>query len=127
MPKVSNAVELWVEALRSGKYEQTQAYLADRSGFCCLGVACELAVEAGIISPSFESGIHTNGVRRYENNVSCLPPAVLNWLGLNSETGLFNEGTEDEESLAGLNDNGKTFAEIADVIEARPEGLFDGE
>lgn len=40
---------LWIEALRSGKYEQTQGLLRrtawlDQSvhSFCCLGVACDL-------------------------------------------------------------------------------------
>jgi hypothetical protein len=30
----------WVEALRSGKYKQTEHVLQDTNGYCCLGVAC---------------------------------------------------------------------------------------
>ena len=32
----------WLEALRSGKYEQTQGTLRDGDAFCCLGVLCDL-------------------------------------------------------------------------------------
>ena len=34
--------ELWVEALRSGKYSQTKAYLQDKESYCCLGVLCKI-------------------------------------------------------------------------------------
>jgi len=36
--KVKNT---WVKALRSGKYNQTQEALKDKTGFCCLGVLKE--------------------------------------------------------------------------------------
>lgn len=34
--------KLWVEALRSGEYEQTNGALRYEDKFCCLGVACDL-------------------------------------------------------------------------------------
>src|SRR5687768_1004322 len=36
------ALNQWVPALRSGKYNQTKAVLHDEVGFCCLGVACDV-------------------------------------------------------------------------------------
>jgi len=33
----------WVEALRSGKFAQTQLELHNGSGHCCLGVLCRVA------------------------------------------------------------------------------------
>ena len=48
--------ELWMTALRSGKYKQTTGTLADQDGHCCLGVACDLAVKAGIIPPPVKVG-----------------------------------------------------------------------
>lgn len=33
----------WLEALRSGKYSQTTKVLQDSTGFCCLGVLCDVA------------------------------------------------------------------------------------
>ena len=38
--------EQWIEALRSGKYEQAKGILRDvddNNKFCCLGVACEIS------------------------------------------------------------------------------------
>ena len=32
----------WIEALRSGKYEQGKHYLKVNGKFCCLGVLCEV-------------------------------------------------------------------------------------
>lgn len=34
--------DAWVEALRSGKYEQTISKLRDINGYCCLGVYAEV-------------------------------------------------------------------------------------
>lgn len=36
----------WVEALRSGEYKQTQYYLKDTEGYCCLGVLTDLCVKS---------------------------------------------------------------------------------
>ena len=40
--------EKWLQALESGKYEQTTMQLCDAGKYCCLGVACEL-VRNGVI------------------------------------------------------------------------------
>jgi hypothetical protein len=38
----------WAETLRSGNYQQTQDYLRDHMGHCCLGVLCDIyRVEQG--------------------------------------------------------------------------------
>jgi hypothetical protein len=39
----------WVTALRSGRFKQGRSVLnqGDRA-LCCLGVACEVAIEAGV-------------------------------------------------------------------------------
>lgn len=34
--------EKWIAALRSGEYKQTEKYLYDGYGYCCLGVACKI-------------------------------------------------------------------------------------
>ena len=38
----------WVEALRSGEYEQGKEFLQCGSSFCCLGIACEVASKNGV-------------------------------------------------------------------------------
>ena len=64
----------------------------------------------------------------YGEEYSYLPRQVAEWLGLWSYDGTFldpeNILLPEERSLADLNDNGASFADIADVIEEREESLF---
>lgn len=45
-------IQLWIDALRSGDYAQCREELSTGTGnsraFCCLGVACEVAIRAGL-------------------------------------------------------------------------------
>jgi len=34
--------DLWIDALNSGSYSQTEAVLRDEYGYCCLGVLCDI-------------------------------------------------------------------------------------
>ena len=110
--------EKWVEALRSGDYEQTQGCLQDSKGYCCLGVACVVyEKETGWKLPrntdGFYSGIH----------LGLSFSKVRRWLGLNGNEAPVND--PDIECLTGLNDEKEyTFEQIAEVIESEPEGLF---
>lgn len=48
MKNLDNIVK-WCEALESGEYEQTKDCLHENGdGYCCLGVACELAILDGV-------------------------------------------------------------------------------
>jgi len=117
--------DLWVAALRSGKYQQGKAYLNRGFKFCCMGVLCELAIENGV---AIERQLSKTGfperydyIGTYEGRpevVWSLPPtAVTRWAGLNSMTGAFNIGPN-ERSLVTMNDEAsKSFLEIADIIE----------
>ena len=112
MSKLNPSAQKWVEALRSGKYEQTRGALRKGDWFCCLGVACELAIESGVDIR------RTDEYRGYTGVVPnrLLPPVVGEWLRL--------KGRDADWSLAGKNDSGKTFAEIADLIEQHADELF---
>lgn len=104
----------WVAALRSGKYEQCEKKLTFDGGFCCLGVACMVASESGVLLPD-----------TWDSEASLLSlPSVKGWLGLDCEFGSYvtEEGYRGE--LTDDNDSGKTFAQIADIIESEPKGLF---
>lgn len=110
---------LWVQALRSGKYEQATGqlrtveydYTGDEikikraTGFCCLGVLCDLAVKDG--GPEWDNdsdfcrGIYSDDGEPPEN---------------------FRKFMElDDDMVAHLikmnDDDGATFDEIADEIE----------
>jgi hypothetical protein len=85
----------WVEALRSGKYPQTTNYLKDDDGYCCLGVLCDVqGADFDAIKEEFGS-----------LSLSHNPQKYLGQLGGGCTT------------LAQMNDNGKSFSEIADYIE----------
>lgn len=112
--------EAWVAALESGDYEQTTdgqlGYPYDPGGapsdYCCLGVLCDLAIKAGLIKDEGIDG-------RFNWGAAFPECQVADWAGL-AET----DGTYEHTSLASDNDNGSSFAAIADIIRAAPEGLL---
>jgi hypothetical protein len=97
----------WLEALRSGKYKQGKnvLYDAETNCFCCLGVAgdlCEIPKEKLI-------------------EVGCKILSAKEFRGYKIPLALSERDyTQDElqRELAEMNDNGKTFLQIADHIEA---------
>lgn len=98
----------WVKALRSGKYKQCISNLHRSDSFCCLGVLCDIS---GL--DDWSKGNYNEYC--YLNKHDVLPKKVSQWAGLGrSRTVSINNGND---SLAGLNDRGKTFKEIADIIE----------
>jgi hypothetical protein len=105
----------WVEALRSGGYEQGTGALRRNDKFCCLGVLCDLAakeevVEVGIDEHSYK--VTFDGSRNY------LPDSVQNWAELDHNPRVPSpENTDVPTYLAYLNDEGRPFSEIADIIE----------
>lgn len=96
----------WVEALRSGKYQQAKSYLVRDGGYCCLGV---LANIAGV---SDERMGGEAALREL--------PEVLAFVGLRDIAGRY----DDDRALAAENDRGRPFDDIADIIESEPPGLF---
>jgi hypothetical protein len=106
----------WVEALRSGKYNQGQSSLNVKNRFCCLGVLCEVV---GVDKQRNES----TGQTLYGKalNGSICPEEAMCAVGLTSEYGNFDSNN----SLVKLNDSeGASFKEIADIIESEPNNLF---
>lgn len=111
----------WIAALRSGEYVQGQGTLHSvdeygNSQFCCLGVLCDLAVKAGLLVEKEKM----DSVFSYDGDRAILPPFVLHWSGLRNAHGLLSMSSRDTYgyvSLAGMNDAGVSFEEIADVIE----------
>lgn len=91
----------WIAALRSGEYQQTHRALRSSGGFCCLGVACEVA---GLLRVKSEPGAYMLG----EERVAGLVPRE--WL-------LKTYGIGEPRVLSNMNDCGSTFAEIADYLE----------
>ncbi len=109
----------WVEALRSGKYEQGKYILAKENlsgtySFCCLGVAAHILGEPEDLLSAYST------LRDL--------PDIMDAYGLIDDAGACyvknTEGEGYDGCLAELNDDGFTFEEIADIIESDPKGLF---
>lgn len=104
---------LWVEALRSGKYQQGTDYLHRLDDtYCCLGVLCDLAVQYGQVDEPVQYGeiAYKYGSDQFGNSI--LPEEVQKWAGLPSA-----DPHVDESCLSALNDDGKSFNEIANLIQ----------
>jgi hypothetical protein len=116
--------QMWVDALVSGDYTQTRGTLTDANGDCCLGVACKVAIAAGVPVKVEVVDSRPTSYTKYDGESKYLPASVRSWLGLTSDNG----GFEDElgaDTLADLNDAGNTLAEIAAIIRANADELFD--
>ena len=100
-----NIKNLWVDALRSGEYNQTTHQLEDKEGYCCLGVLCKVGEKEGIPVDTDSSG-ELEGVDLTEQ------VDILEWSG----TSQFDQSGA-QNILIGMNDDGKTFEEIADHID----------
>jgi len=106
----------WLAELRSGKYLQGDTDLRSKDDeYCCLGIACELFEVPRNLSQSGER-------YEYDGHSATAPSEVVAALALYSELG--SSQPRDIDSLAGLNDSGKTFEEIADLVEKDPSQYF---
>lgn len=94
----------WIAALRSKKYKQTKGVLKNNAGYCCLGVACDIVDDSKWGHRSeIIAGCEYDNASYY-----CLPRHIQEKYNVSEE--LANE-------LMAMNDNGSSFAEIADYIE----------
>jgi hypothetical protein len=112
----------WVRALRSEDYAQGTDWLNADGRYCCLGVLCELAVEAGVVEKEVYDEEDSTFMYGRGGDSMVLPKEVQHWSGLIDPYGKYpGFSFRDREilSLARDNDEGKSFAEIADIIEER--------
>ena len=121
LTELTEPQQKWVNALRSGKYEQCKGSLTRDGKYCCLGVACEI------------SSLELDPYWRERGTLLSEAAPVKEELGLKSHEGAFDgEGIDLEsairrspsKSLSFLNDAGWTFNQIANFIESYPERIF---
>lgn len=102
----------WLEALRSGRYDQTTGQLRDGNCFCCLGVLCDVfdpeAWDIGGIGDVPEWSYGEGHDQRSE--VAVLPQNFRITYGISPAV---------QDHVVQMNDAGKTFSEIANYIEAK--------
>lgn len=128
----------WVAALRSGEYPQGKGALNRDGKFCCLGVLCDVLVKDGApievidhLSMSIEDSALVPHTVTYDGAMGVLPVTVKDMVGLAEADPVVTVVPHDHseecagpdcpdahtENLSGVNDDGKTFEEIAEMIE----------
>ena len=118
------AIAEWVAALRSGNYEQTDRRLVkgtvnqDSYSYCCLGVACDLfGPKVGL---TFDRNALGYRDKEFLSTMT-LPRSVCEFLGVADNPAVITERViksfDESDYLASLNDDGVSFAQIADYIE----------
>jgi hypothetical protein len=113
--------EKWIAALRSGEYTQAKEVLKNESGFCCLGVLCDLYSKEKNI-PWKPGGIGLS----IEDCYFSLPAKVIEWAGFKNKKPIPIVTLPDGrfEGLSELNDTFNfSFNQIADLIEQQGDNL----
>jgi hypothetical protein len=100
----------WIAALRSGGYLQGRGLLRERliggrALFCAMGVLMDLVASAALWDRLARPGSRAGSL---DEVCGYLPAEICGEIGISNVQQAF---------IAGLNDHGKTFEEIADVIE----------
>ena len=127
-----NIAEIWVKALRSGKFKQGRNALKyktkDSTRHCCLGVLCELyqkkhkrKLPTSTSTDRFNMEIPRGA--KFTTFADCgidLPEKVMKWAGMKSEVGFVRSTGE---CLASMNDERMRFNKIAEVIEKKSKEL----
>lgn len=98
----------WVEALRSGKYEQGRRALRKGDTYCCLAVLCDISGISDWRHPEY------GGNSEYDYVTDLLPRSVMDFAGMKSNGGDYSI---ENQSLAYQNDSGTDFHAIANIIE----------
>lgn len=112
--------ELWIKALVSGEFKQCRGYLSKNDKYCALGVLSVLALLEGVCTYNELAG---NGL--FDNRKFTLSYNVMRWADIAQEDDRFLDPREHEvkvnfnkrkTTILNLNDEGKTFREIAQII-----------
>lgn len=113
MPKMKPEIKAkWLAALRSGKYKQTSDVLHDERGMCCLGVLIDVVDPKGWKQAGWDYNRCS-----YEGEDQLPTAAFCERVGLPAPVRKYSTRTTITNKLAEMNDDGKSFTEIADFIE----------
>lgn len=129
LPKMNPEVKaLWLEALRGGRFQQGTEALCRQSKVdslvrhCCLGVLCQLAIEAGVpVEVAHYGGVALPIITTFDGAEGYLPKSVMKWAGFSDQSPLLakhHPRFEGYLACSTANDILKlTFPEIADLVE----------
>ena len=115
--------QAWIEALESGRYKQGEDVLRrvteeDGECFCALGVLCDISGRGEWMEPDYRGESPYAilvGVLVQDATWKYLPGDVARWAGVDDLLVQVRG-----ETVAGRNDGGATFAEIAALLRATP-------
>jgi len=119
----------WIKALTGGKYKQTKGSLRRGNSYCCLGVFCDIVKgkskwnrfigtsyslmdQEGILPATITSKYFPNN----SNTVFLKKETISKMKNKALSKRIVRYCSSDTVTLAGLNDRGFTFKEIAEVI-----------
>ena len=105
--------QCWIEALNSDEYKQTKGCLRDSTGYCCLGVLTDLYAK----EHNQEWTLNDDGDYTFDGRNWTPSSEVREWAGIQNSWGPLKEPVNGIICLAGLNDDGYSFKQIAQVIE----------
>lgn len=115
----------WVAALRSGDYKQARDALRivdneKNYSYCCLGVLCDIMPDVEWSPVNGHSYLYYAKFSSGHTSSAYIPRPEAAKLGLEKKIIDTTRQTTHaiDNILMGMNDQGKTFAEIADYIEA---------
>ena len=123
----------WIDALRSGDYEQGSEKLRTPNGYCCLGVLCDLYAQEhdtqwefrGYDENADETNPHPMDYWYFGDQSEFLPESVMNWAGLKTHNPSVRVDVEDndednwyfQDEIANVNDSGYTFMDLSKIIQ----------
>lgn len=121
-------IRRWIEDLRTTDAPQVKGRLSNGVGYCCLGRACEVARQDGIVTVT-ETGdgmFYVSTSDPGDRSTGTLPGAVAEWLGIDEydqadpDLAESDDDTEDMITATLANDHLKwSFERIADALERR--------
>jgi hypothetical protein len=94
----------WIGALRGGKYEQTNGTLRDSTGFCCLGVLCDVIDSSGWVEDNYFKFPEFN-----KTQGGYFDTDICESIGLCPDV---------QHEAMRMNDAGKNFIQIATYLES---------
>lgn len=120
-------IRRWIEDLRTTDAPQVKGRLSNGVGYCCLGRACEVARQDGIVTAIETAGdemFYVSTSDPGDRSSGTLPRAVAQWLGIyeydqaDPELAESDDDTEDMITATVANDHmGWSFEQIADALE----------
>jgi len=103
----------WVDALKSGKYQQGEGYLEDSDGqYCCLGVACRMNHPRVDLKHKFFIDASKKSKEYISKSLEKNMPALLRGIDIDQSF---------VQKVSKMNDDGCSFIQIAYWIEKNVE------